>query len=83
MQVVFDDISSLRIYNKYELVKTNILAIDELVDKVALSVNTTVDAIEIIFWPETILKIGLHETDFNGPEAAQFISSEGNRVVWN
>lgn len=83
VQLVFYDDSVFNIYNRFMLIHTDTQAMNELVGKVVLAINTTADAIEITFSGSIVLKIGLYPSDFNGPEAAQFNSPDGKCVIWN
>lgn len=82
VQLQFDDGTILNIFNRYSLTPAER-------DDIARLVGTTVSAAELIerserlrFSDGTLLRIGMMDSDYNGPEAIEVIDHDGRRVVW-
>jgi hypothetical protein len=79
LQLLFTDGTILNIFNTYSIVD----AVDpDLAGYEIAAVKHDMEIITLFLLPAGTIKIGLHDSDYRGPEAMQYIREGGPCVVW-
>jgi hypothetical protein len=79
LQIHFDDGSIFNIYNPYEAEESDI---NRLGKCAITSVEIDPKFMRLSFSQGQPIKIWLRDKDYNGPEALEYIDSDGTRLIW-
>ena len=78
-QIYFHDGSVLNIFNAFTIKNGNPAT---LIEKSVAEVHSDLKSIKIIFSHQDEIRVGMEESDFNGPEAMELIEADNSRFVW-
>jgi hypothetical protein len=80
LQLCFDNAAVLNIFNAFTLIGAHDLS--ELVDCEVASVVARDTAVEIVLKDEKSIQVGMADSDYQGPEAMEYIGVAGEHIVW-
>ena len=82
LQLWFDNGSLLNIFNVFIVMGFEIRNLSEIVGCEVVTVDVGNAEIAIVFVDEKSIRIGMSDSDYQGPEAMEYIGVGGERVVW-
>jgi hypothetical protein len=83
IQLYFDDGSILNIFNRVVEPASSDNHLESLANTTLLKVSLKEGVISFAFSNGKQLGIGISDTDYQSPEALEFINAQGRRIVWN
>jgi hypothetical protein len=79
-QIRFHNGATFNIFNRFSIASEETAA--DLVGTFIVSVSTSPTSLTFVCSSGAILKIGMHDADFAGPEAAMLALPSGEQIVW-
>jgi len=82
LQLWFDNGIMLNIFNIFTMIGFESDAVSLLAGCEVCAINESDEGVEFVFLGGMLLRVGLQNNDYQGPEAIEFIGKGGERVIW-
>jgi len=78
-QLYFVDGTILNIFNSYSIIDGSDM---DLSGYEIVAVNSDVNTVNLVLSPQGTIQVGMKDSDYRGPEAMEYIATNGAYVVW-